>query len=420
MKRRYIAILIVVIPVIILSVVNYFYPVTYDILFGYMIAVAIMFKGALVSFYSASKLKIIAFIKSLTILQAIFLLVKRWLLDNVLSRWIKKHITEHIVDSFSNTYRYFKSLNIRKKIKNFFLPLLVIISSIWLIYYSGYLDNILLFTELKVFIIGISKTILLVLSKIFSLLVNSWLTPILEVFALSFLLTKLENWLGKDNPIIKAINWLGEKLNRVFSFFIVLNRKYLDPILNKRVSKKSKEISAKINNYINRKKTEYEYEQFEELENKILKGHIDAYFTFKGIEKIKDKKKLYSLINKKTKDYLTIVAYVSRNEKGELVPEDVEDSYYHDIFILEGVATCHKDGVKTVSKDSLDYTDFWILNTSNYPVKLLGSDKFKEQLIEPNSVTFIKTSSEIDYHKDKICFEFNGKIECAIVLDDKK
>ena len=147
MKRRYIAILIVVIPVIILSVVNYFYPVTYDILFGYMIAVAIMFKGALVSFYSASKLKIIAFIKSLTILQAIFLLVKRWLLDNVLSRWIKKHITDHIVDSFSNTYRYFKSLNIKKKIKNFFLPLLVIISSIWLIYYSGYLDNILLFTE---------------------------------------------------------------------------------------------------------------------------------------------------------------------------------------------------------------------------------------------------------------------------------
>jgi len=420
MRRRYIAALVVIIPVIIVSIVNYFYPISYDILFGYMVAVAVLFKSALISFYSVSKLKIVAFLKSLTILQAIFLLVKRWILDNVLARWIKKHITDHIVDAFSNTYNYYKSLNLRKKIKNFFLPMLILISSIWFIYSSGYLDNLLLFTELKVFIIGLSKTILLILSKIFSFIVNSWITPILEVFALSFILTKLEDWLGRDNPIIKVINWIGERLNTIFSLFGDLNRKYLDPLINNRVSKKSQQFSNTINNYINRKKTEYEYEQFERLETKILKGHIDAYYTFNGIEKIKDKKELYSLINKKTKDYLDIVAYVSRNKYGELVSEDVDDSYYHDIFILEGVATSHKDGVKQQHHKKPDYTDFWILNTSNYPVKLLGTSKYKAQVIEPKSVTFIKTSTEIDYSKDKICFEFNNKKECAVVLEQNK
>ena len=417
MRRRYIAALIVIIPVIIVSIINYFYPISYDILFGYMVAVAILFKSALISFYSVSKLKIVAFLKSLTILQAIILLVKRWFLDNVLARWIKKYITDHIIDSVYNTYNYYKSLNLRKKIKNFFLPTIILISSLWLIYSSGYLDNILLFTELKVFIIGLSKTVLLILTKIFGFIVNSWITPILEVFALSFILTKLEDWLGRDNPIIKAINWIGERLNSIFLLFEDLNKKYIDPHLNKRVSKKSQEFGNKINSYINQKKTEYEYEQFERLENKILKGHIDAYFTFKGIDKIKDKKKLYSLINRRTRDYLDIVAYLSRNKYGELVPEEVEDSYYHDIFILEGVATSHKSGVKEHKDDDLDYTDFWILNTSNYPVKLLGTTKYKEQIIDPKSVTFIKTNSEIDYQKDKICFEFNEKKECAVVLD---
>ena len=81
------------------------------------------------------------------------------------------------------------------------------------------------------------------------------------------------------------------------------------------------------------------------------------------------------------------------------------------------MATSHKEGVKERRKKDLDYTDFWVLNTSNYPVKLLGSSKYKEQIIEPKSLTFIKTSDEIDYKKDKICFEFNGNKECAIVIE---
>ncbi len=417
MKRRYIAAISVIIPVIIISIIKYFYPLSYDILFGYMIAVAILFKTALISFFMVSKLKIAAFLKGLTFLQTIILLIKRWLLDNVFTIWLKKNIIDHITGAFVNTFKYYRSLNFSKKLKNFFAPLIITIAALWFIYSSGYLNNILLFTELKVFVIWLSKSAILVLTKTVGFVLDSWLTPIIEVFALSFLLTKLEDWLGKDNFIVKSINWIGEKLNKLASIFSSFSEKYIDPMLNEPVSKKSKALGNSINNYINHKKTEYEYEQFERLETKILKGHIDAYHAFKGMDKIRDKKKLYSLINKRTKDYLDIVAYVSRNKKGDLVPVEVDDSFYHDIFILEGVASSHKDGVKKQHETKPDYTDFWILNTSNYPVLLLASDKFDKQLIEPNSVTFIKTSTEIDYSKDKICFEFRDKKECAVVLD---
>ena len=417
MRRRYIAALVVIIPVIIVSILKYYFPISYDFLIGYMVLIAITFKTAIISFYTLSKLKLITFFKSLTIIQAIFLLVKRWLLDNVFATWLKRNIVDNVIDSVKNTYRYYKSLNLKRKIKNFFIPLLVTIGSVWFIYNSGYLDNIFFFAELKVIIIWITKTILLILNKIVSFFIDSWITPIVEVFAFSIFLTKLEDWLGKDNFIVRGINKIADALNSFFSLFSDFNQKYIDPYINSKVYKKSKEINKYLNRYINRKKTEYEYEQFERLETKIMKGHIDAYFSFKGMEKIKDKKELYSLINKKTKDYLDIIAFVSRNEKGELVPEDVEDSYYHDIFILEGVASSHKNGASRTKADTPDYTDFWILNSSNFPVKLLGTKKYDERIIEPKSVTFIKTKKPIDYSKDKICFEFKEQKECAIVLD---
>jgi len=257
MRRRYIAILSIIIPTIIVAILKYFFPISYDILFGYALAIAIVFKTAIISFYSVSKLKIVAFLKGLTILQAIILLVKRWLLDNVFATWLRRNIIDNIVDSIVNTFKYYKSLNLKRKIKNFFIPFIVTIISFWLIYSSGYLDNIFFFAELKVFVIWLSKTTLLIISKITGFLIDSWITPILEVFAFSLLLNKLEEWLGEDNPIIKAINWIGELLNAMFERFREFNQKYIDPIFNHKISKKSKLFNKNLNRYINRKKTEY-------------------------------------------------------------------------------------------------------------------------------------------------------------------
>ena len=419
MRRRYIAALSVIVPIIVIALLKQFYPLSYDLLFGYIVAIALLFKGALISFFTVSKLKIITFLKGLTLLQATILLLKRWLLDNVLTIWIKENIIRHILDAIKNSIAYYRSLNFRKKLKNFFIPFIVTITLIWMVGSWGYLDDILLFTELKVFIVGFSKTMLLLLGKIFGFVLDSWISPILEVFALSFLLTKLEDWLGREHFIVRAINWLGEGLNSIVSLFANINRKYIATLLNRPVKRKSKELGEYINSYINRKRSEYEYEQFERLETKILKGHIDAYHNFRGMEKIRDKKRLYSLINKQTKDYLDIVAFVSRDKFGNLVAEDVDNSYYHDIFILEGVASSHRDGIKPKQEQIPDFSDFWILNSSNYPAKLVATAKYDGQIIEPKSVTFIKTKEPIDYKRDKICFEFKEQIECAVVLEEE-
>ncbi len=417
MKRRHIAALAVITPILIITVLNLYYPLSYKMLSGYMFAIALVFKSALLSFYSASKLKILAFVKGLTIIQGTYLLLKRWFLDNIFARWLKRNITDHIKVGFQELGEYYRALNLRAKLKNIFIPLILSIVSAWALYTTGYLDNLLLFTEVKVVVIGLSKTILMMGAKFFGFMVNSWITPILEVFALSYLFSWLERVLGKENPVVRIFNWLGFKLNTLMFFFTDLNKKHINPLLNDHISKQSQGLSSRLSGYVKRKKITYEYEQFEKFERCILKGHISAYYTFKDMEKITDKKELYTLINKKTDDNLDIVAFVSRNSKGELLPEAVEDSFYHDIFILEGIASSHRHGVKQEQERDPDHSDFWVLNTSSYPATLRShSDHVPTLEIEGNSLILVKTDHPQDYSCGDIYFAFRGRSETIIPI----
>ena len=382
-----------------------------------MFAIALVFKSALLSFYTASKLKILAFVKGLTIVQGTYLLLKRWFLDNIFARWLKRNITDHINVGFQELGEYYSALNLRAKLKNIFIPLILSILSAWALYTTGYLDNLLLFTEIKVVVIGLSKTILMMGAKFFGFMINSWITPILEVFALSYIFSWFERVLGKENPMVRFFNWLGFKLNNLIFFFTDLNKKHIDPLLNNHISKQSQSLSSRLSDYVKCKKIDYEYEQFEKFEQRILKGHISAYHTFKHMEKITDKKELYTLINKKTDDNLDIVAFVSRNSKGELLPEVVEDSFYHDIFILEGIASSHRHGVKQEQETDPDHSDFWVLNTSIYPATLRShSSHVPTQEIEANSLILVKTNYPQEYSFGDIYFEYRGRTETLIPI----
>ena len=246
MRRRYIAALAVFVPVIAVALLKHYYPLSYEMLSGYMFAVALLFKSALLSFYSASKLKMIIFLKSLTLLQGLFLLVKRWFLDNVFARWLQKNVTDHIKVGISELGTYYKALNLKAKMKNIFIPLLLSVLSGWALYTTGYLDNLLLFTEIKVVIIGLSKTVLMMGAQLFGFVLNSWITPILEVFALSFLFSWLEKVLGKKNPLVRFFAWLGTQFNSVLLFFSAINKRHIDPLLNDHVSRQSQSRSNKL------------------------------------------------------------------------------------------------------------------------------------------------------------------------------
>jgi len=418
MKRRYKALISIIVPVIIMAILSQIHPISYDYIIGYMLAVVLVFKSSILSLWLLSKLKILHFLKGLTLFQGILLGLKRWLIDNVLSQWLNKHIFSHFKKPFSELFQYYKAINFKTKMKNFIVIVLPLGIGVWLMYITDILTHLALFVELKVIVIGFFKALWVLFYKIFIWFTSSWFAPILEVFALSYLLTLLERFLGKDNPISKFFNYIGDKLNDFLSVLGVLNDKHIEPILNKNISKHSERFGSKISQMIRSKKIKDEYLYFDNLQNIILKGHINAYYSFEGMEDMKDKKELYRIINQKTADNIDIIAYVSRNGKGDLLEEKIIDDYYHDIFILKGIASSRNHGVRLQNEKEIDYTDFWVLNTSKYPVWIKShSDTIKNKELKANEMVFIKTTKHVNFKNKDLYFEYLEITVYPTVLD---
>ena len=104
MKRRYIALIAIAVPVIVVAILKYVHPISYKWIMGYMVAVALIFKGSILSLWFATKLKMLSFLKGLTLIQGISLLIKRWFLDNVLATWVKEHIIDHLIEGVITSY----------------------------------------------------------------------------------------------------------------------------------------------------------------------------------------------------------------------------------------------------------------------------------------------------------------------------
>lgn len=409
MKRRYKALIAIVVPVLIMAILSYIHPISYNYIMGYMVAVVLVFKSSILSLWFLSKLKFLHFLKGLTILQAILLGMKRWLIDNIVSQWLDKHIISHFRKPFQELLQYYKAISFRTKIKNFVVIVLPLGLGVWFMYLTDLLTHLALFVQLKVIIIGFFKALWVILSKVFIWLTSSWFAPIFEVFALSYLLSLLERLLGANNPISRFFNYIGNKLNDFLAFLGVLNDKHIEPILHKNISQRSQNFSSRISQMIRNKKIKDEYLYFDNFQNIILKGHINAYHCFEGMEKMEDKRKLYEIINQKTDDNIDIIAYVSRNGKGDLLNEKVPDDFYHDIFLLKGIASHRNHGVRLQNNDEIDYTDFWVLNSSRYPVWIKShSQSIDDQELEANSVRFIKTKNHINLNKHDLYFEYNG------------
>lgn len=411
MQRRYKALIAIVVPIVLLMLLNYFHPVSYNILIGYIFAVVLVFKSSLLSLWFLSKLKILSFLKGLTIIQALLLGIKRWFIDNLLSKWIDKHIVSHFKEPFKELFQYYQAINFKTKIKNFIIVILPLGLGVWIMYISDLLTHFALFVELKVLIIGFFKALWVIIAKIFIWLTNSWFAPILEVFALSYLLTLIEKRFGVNNPISRFFNYIGAKLNNFLTFIGVLNDKHIDPILNRAISQQSQTLSSKLSSMIKAKKIRDEQLYFDNFQNIILTGHINAYYSFKGMDDICNKKELYTLINQKTDDNMDIIAYVSRNDKGELLDETCLDTYYHDIFLLKGIASNQNHGVQEHRDEEIDYTDFWVLNTSTYPVWIKShSDNLENSLLQGHEMQLIKTKIHVDFEQHDLYFEHENRI----------
>ncbi|HIO96162.1 MAG TPA: hypothetical protein EYG67_05000 [Campylobacterales bacterium] len=418
MRRRDKALIAILLPIVLVTLLSYVHPVSYNILMGYMLGVVLVFKSSLLSLWFVSKLKIVAFIKGLTFIQAILLGIKRWFIDNMLSQWLEKYIFSHLKKPFNELLQYYQAVSFRAKLKNFFVIVFPLGIGIWIMYLTDILSHIALFVELKVIVIGFFKTLWVIFAKIFAIvpmilgwISGSWLAPILEVFALSYLLSFIEKLLGANNPITRFFNYIGDKLNDFLSYLGLLNDKHIEPILNNTLSRGSQTFANKISSMIRNKKIREEHLYFDNFRNIILRGHINAYHSFEGMEDITDKTKLYSIINEKTKDNIDIIAYVSRNGKGEILEEQYKNNYYHDIFLLKGIASNQNHGVKEHLDTKIDHSDFWVLNSSLLPVWIKSnSNNIEPKLLEGNEVRLIKTKQQTAFDCKDIYFEHEGVI----------
>ena len=420
MTRRETALLAILVPIVLVTLLKYIHPLSYHILSAYMLAVALVFKSSILSIWFASKLKIISFLKGLTIVQGLSLALKRWIIDNVITEWLKKHIFSHFRHPLKEMKEYYSIISWKAKFKNLLFFLLPLSLAAWAMYITDVLSHLVLYAELKVLISSFFKAIWVLFAKFFSFfglitawIAGSWLAPILEVFALSYLLTWIERLLGQGNPLSRFFTFIGNILNNILAYIGLLNNKHIDPIVEKSVVRGAKSASTSLSNIIKNKKISQEFLYFDNFKNSIMQGHINAYHTFKGMHQIDDKKELYTIINARTKDNIDIVAYISRNKKGELLTSHTPDTFYHDIFILEGIASNPHHGVKEDLDGSIDHTDFWVLNTSKYPVQLNTKSKnFTPRYLEGNSITLIKTKRTLDYHDKDIYCEYLG-VQCS-------
>ena len=426
MKRRYKALIAIIVPVLLVTLLKYTHDASYQWIMGYMVAVALVFKTSIVSMWLAAELHFFTFIAGLTVFQAGILLIKRWLLDSVLATWIQTHIIDNVIDALKEAKDFYLRQDLKSKFKNIFVFLFGITLSGWVLYVVGFLDNLVLFAELRLFIAGVFSAIVTFLTKVaswgLSVLAITWLGPIVEVFALSYLLIRLESWLGANNMLSRTFNFIGEKINLMLYYLGILKDKHIDPLILDPMINKSKQMGTQLSTNIRHKKIQEEYRSFESFENIIMKGHIDAYFSFKGTDKCPNKKALYTRINKKTSNNIDIVAYVERNSSGALLKEDAVNNFYHDVFFLESFASHKEYGVKVYDEESdelhITHHDFWVLNTSRHPVTVKSrSQNFEETQIEGNGLQLIKTSKAFCYKNGDVCCEFKGVKVVATAIE---
>jgi len=426
MKRRYKALIAIVVPVILVTLLKYTHDASYQWIMGYMVAVALVFKTSIVSMWLAAEIHFVTFIAGLTVFQASILLIKRWILDSVLATWIQTHIIDNVIDALKEAKDFYLRQDLKTKFKNIFVFIFGVMLSGWVLYIVGFLDNLVLFAELRLFIAGVFSAIVTFLTKVaawgLSVLAITWLGPIVEVFALSYILIRLETWLGPNNILSKIFYFIGDKINLLLYYLGILKDKHIDPLILDPMISKSKQMGTQLSSSIRHKKIQEEYRSFESFENIIMKGHIDAYFSFKGTDNCPDKTSMYRRINKKTSNNIDIVAYVARDSSGTLLEEDSVHNFYHDVFFLESFASHKEYGVKVYDeafdKQHITHHDFWVLNTSRHPVTIKSrTQNFEDIEIEGNGLQLIKTSKSFCYKHGDVCCEFKGVKVVATAIE---
>jgi len=401
----------VALSIVVLSLIIWFEPIS-----SYILMIIVVIKSKSLIFIKTSFKKIWLYIKTLTVIKAIGVGIKRFIIDNYISKWISEYIIDPIKKPISSYIKFYLSLSIKEKIKKILLIIIPTSIFIYIGIVTDLLSHIFFYAEIKAIVIAFFKFLWLVGDKVFiwlyNIFVSSWLSPILQIFALAWIIEKIERLPLIGRPLKKFLQLIDSQFSGIFNSLEKLWYQYIEKHLNIRVKKIMKKIATKIDNKL--EKIKHSSEIY------LMKNFIDSYVKYRNSRKyfkdeiklflknrdikrfsLGDKKEFYNFHNSVKNDNINIIAFI---DMGGRLP-------LSDIIIFESFATAGNDGNtnKTLSKDS-----FWVLNMSESIIDFIIGDK--SYTIKPHKIRLIN-SNKHDFSKMYVKYN-NGLLPIITLSND--
>ena len=316
-------------------------------------------------FLAASKKKIWLYLKTLTLAKLLGVGIKRFIIDNYLSRWIEVNILTPLKTPISGFLRYYMALSTREKLKKALWLLLPASLLVWLMNTAGILEHLFFYAEIKALVIGFFKLLWLVSGKligwIYSLFTQSWLAPLLQLFALSYLLEKMQA-LPIIGPALRYLfEWFDALFGTLFQKISRLWERYIERHVSVRVRRRLHSLARSLEHRLEVLKHRNEIFLMKNfITLYILPGTVASYFqkhleTFLESEKcdaidtVEAKSRFLHYLNKKTGDNIDIIAFF------DIAPYPP----VRDVFVLESFASGFLGGNK---KHGIRADAIWLLN----------------------------------------------------------
>lgn len=410
-NKRYILYFIALIAALMLLIYTSEHPWLRDLA---MVITAMMLvaKNKVISVLLMSKVKFLLFVKTMTTVKLVTLAIKRFIIDNVVSKWMGEHIVNPVMEPVKESFRYFRQFSWRRKLKNLALFILPVTVVVWLGSFGELFSQLFFIAEIKAIVIGFFKLLWIVLAKIIvaviyffqNVVANSFLSPVFEVFAISVILSLIERLPIIGKPLRKFFEYLGSKITALFHRFDRLHESFVTPYLEKYVGSNVVRVTSRWSDKIKQSKIKNEKELIENFVHEVADKTILHYYSHKKLLEM-SKQEAVDLINEKTGDNINIVAWFSVDYWGNILQDDRRDSLENDIFLIESLASCAKHGVSDPDHEITQF-DFWVYNSSEYPFCLHHKEAhFQSLFLAPKSVQFVKSEESIDYKNGDIVLE---------------
>lgn len=365
---------------------------------------ALKSEGMILLFYSWSK--IVGFVKGLTLFQFFILAIKRFVIDNIVSKWLEKNIIYHLKGITFAYWEFFKNISWSFRFKRalfFAFPVGIVV---WVLWFGDLFSSVFVAAQLKLIVIGFFKFIWLIFAKIFeyflfiftNFIMGTWIASFLEILALSYLLYLLEKVPFLGPPLARFLSAVYRAIESIFYFLYKKSTVLVS--INKNHGKVYLfflSLSKKITLELNKSKRAHELGVVKFL-RKVMKSDALPRYLIGRKRYFLDKDHLYLHINKRKKE-LDVVGFIQT--EGNI------NSIDGDIIFFESSAThsAHGSSMGRICKSG-----FWVLNNSKNGVLVSSENSlFKSRWIKPKKIAYIRAKDEISFLNKPIYIKISGK-----------